>query len=310
MNYKITFIYTRRWKMKIRKKVFFRNIIILVLLIAVGAFSYFYYYLNSLTVVGGAEGYPVPGKRVNVLVIGVANGLADTMMLASFNPGDKDVQIYSIPRDTYYERKGSNGTAQHKINASYGKGKAEGVVKSVEGLTGVPIHYYVQIDYNAVKSIVNAVGGIKVTVPQNMNYDDPADDLHIHFEKGQVISDGGDIVKILRYRKNNKGGGYNEGDLGRIKMQQEVVKLGMEKVIKGNLVLNFMKLQGPIQDNVKTNMTPKQMMFYITKASGVKSDNINLQTLPGTTKNINGLSFFVVNKEKMRDMLTDLLDGK
>jgi LCP family protein required for cell wall assembly len=296
--------------MKIRKKVFFRNLIILVLLIAVGGFGYFYYFLNSLTVAGGAEGYPVPGKRVNVLVIGVAKGLADTMMLASFNPSDKDVQIYSIPRDTYYERKGSNGTAQHKINASYGKGKADGVVKSVEGLTGVPVHYYVQIDYDAVESIVNAVGGIEVVVPQTMNYDDPADDLHIHFEKGQVIQDGDDIVRILRYRKNNKGGGYAEGDLGRIKMQQEVVKLGIEKVVKGNLALNFMKLQGPIQDNVETNMSPKQMMFYITKASSVKSENINLQTLPGTTKNINGLSFFVVNKAKMQEMIKDLLESK
>ena len=296
--------------MKIRKKVFFRNLIILVLLIAAGAFTYFYYFLNTLSVAGGAEGYPIPGKRVNVLVIGVASGLADTMMLASFNPGDKDVQIYSIPRDTYYERKGSSGTANKKINASYGKGKAEGVVKSVEGLTGVPIHYYVQIDYNAVESIVNAVGGIEVEVPLDMNYDDPADDLHIHFEKGQVIQKGEDIVRILRYRKNNKGGGYAEGDLGRIKMQQEVVKLGIEKVVKGNLVLNFMKLQGPIQDNVKTNMTPKQMMFYITKASAVKAENINLQTLPGTTKNINGLSFFVVNKEKMQDMIKDLLEDK
>lgn len=296
--------------MKIRKKVFFRNLIILFLLIAVGCYGYFYYFLNSLSVAGGAEGYPVPGARVNVLVLGVANGLADSIMLASFNPGDKDVQIYSIPRDTYYERKGSSGTANRKINASYGKGKAEGVAKSVEGLTGVPIHYYVQIDYNAVENIVDAVGGIPVEIPQNMNYDDPADDLHIHFEKGQVIKNGDDIVRVLRYRKNNKGGGYKEGDLGRIKMQQEVVKLGIEKVIKGNLALNFVKLQGPIQENIKTNMTPKQMMFYITKASAVKSENINLQTLPGTTKNISGLSFFVVDKEEAQEMLKDILEDK
>ncbi|OGO76609.1 MAG: hypothetical protein A2Y23_05430 [Clostridiales bacterium GWB2_37_7] len=294
--------------MKIRKKIFFRNLIILVALIAMAGYGYFYYFLNSLSVAGGAEGYPVPGKRVNVLVIGVANGLADTMMLASFNPRSKDIQIYSIPRDTYYARKGVSGTAQRKINASYGKGKAEGVVKSVEGLTGVPVNYYVQIDYNAVENIVDAIGGIKIEVPANMNYDDPADDLKIHFEKGQVIKSGEDIVKILRWRKNNKGGGYAEGDLGRIGMQQEVVKLGIEKVIKGNLVLNFMKLQGPIQENVKTNMTPKQMMFYITKASTVKSENISLQTLPGGTKNINGLSFFVVNNAKMQDMLKDLLE--
>ncbi|MGB7605096.1 MAG: LCP family protein [Lutisporaceae bacterium] len=294
--------------MKIRKKVFFRNIIIFILIIAAGGYGYFYYFLNSLSVEGGAEGYPVPEKRVNVLIIGVAKGLADTMMLASFNPETKDVQIFSIPRDTYYYREGHNGTAQRKINASYGNGKADAVVKSVEGLTNVAVHYYIQIDYDAVENIVNALGGLEVEVPTDMNYDDPADDLHIHFEEGQVIQEGKDIVKILRWRKNNKGGGYKEGDLGRIKMQQEVVKLGMQKALNGNLLLNFMKLQGPIKEYVKTNMTPEQMMFYITKARSIESENIQLSTLPGSTKNINGLSFFEVNEEKMKESLKDLLE--
>lgn len=294
--------------MKIRKKVFFRNIIILVLIVAAGTYGYVYYFLNSLSVAGGAEGFPTPGKRVNVLIIGVANGLSDSLQLASFNPKTKDVQIYSIPRDTYYLRKGHPGTANRKINASYGSGGAKSVVKSVEGLTGVPINYYVEIDYDAVENIVDALGGIKVEVPTNMNYDDPAGNLHIHYEKGDVVKDGKDIVKILRWRKNNGGGGYKEGDLGRIKMQQEVVKLGIEKITKGNLVLNFMKLQGPIKEYVKTNMTPDQMMFYITKAGAVKTDNIKQATLPGTTKNINGLSFFVANEDKMHEMLKDLLE--
>jgi LCP family protein required for cell wall assembly len=294
--------------LKIRKKVFFRNIIIFILVIAAGAYGYVYYFLNSLSVANGAEGYPTPGKRVNVLIIGVANGLSDSIQLASFNPKTKDVQIYSIPRDTYYLRKGHNGTAQRKINASYGSGKADGVVKSVEGLTGVPINYYVEIDYDAVEHIVDALGGIKVTIPTNMNYDDPAGNLHIHFEKGQVVSQGKDLVRVLRWRKNNGGGGYAEGDLGRIKMQQEVVKLGIQKMTKGNLVLNFMKLQAPIKEYIKTNMTPDQMMYYITKASSVKTEDIHQATIPGTAKNINGLSFFVANEEKMHELLKDLLE--
>lgn len=292
-----------------RKKVYIRNAIIFILIIAAGGYGYFYYFLNSLSVKGGAEGYPVPEKRVNVMVIGVAKGLADTMMLASFNQKTKDLQIFSIPRDTYYYREGHNGTAQRKINASYGSGKADEVVKSVEGLTGVKIHYYVQIDYDAVENIVDALGGLPVKVPINMNYDDPADDLHIHFEEGQVIEDGKDIVRILRWRKNNKGGGYKEGgDLGRIRIQQEVVKLGIQKVLKGNLVLNFMKLQGPIKEYVKTNMTPEQMMAYITKARTVKTENIKLSTIPGTPKTIKGLSFFVADEEKMKESLKDLLE--
>lgn len=170
-------------------------------------------------------------------------------------------------------------------------------------LTGIPVHYYVKVDYEAVEAIVDAMGGIKVTVPNDMNYDDPADDLHIHYKKGDVVSKGEDIIKLLRWRKNNKGGGYKDGDLGRVKMQQEIVRLGMEKLLKGNLVMNFLKLQSPIKEYVKTNMTPEQMMYYITKAKGIKKENISLQTIPGRSDTINRLSFYVVNQEDMKEEL-------
>jgi LCP family protein required for cell wall assembly len=276
-------------------------------LIAAAGYGFTYYFLNSISVEGGAEGYPVPERRVNVIVMGVANGLADSIMLCSFDPKDGTVDVFSIPRDTFVERKGHKTSANNKINSSYGRGGADNVVESVGSLTGVTVHYYVKVDYKAVKAIVDAIGGIKATVPMNMNYDDPADDLHIHFEEGQVVSKGEDIIRLLRYRKNNKGGGYKEGDLGRVKMQQEIVKLGMEKVLKGNIVANFLKLQGPITEYVKTNMSPKQMMFYITKAKSIKKENINLQTIPGRADTINRLSFYVVNEDKMNEALQPIM---
>ncbi|MFA7573803.1 MAG: LCP family protein, partial [Lutispora sp.] len=186
-----------------------------------------------------------------------------------------------------------------KVNAAYGAGGADELVKAVTGITNMDIHYYVEFDYEAVKAVVNGLGGIKVEVPNDMNYDDPVDDLHIHFKKGQVVKNGEDIIKLLRWRKNNKGGGYKEGDLGRIKMQQQIVKLGMEKVISGNIVANFLKLQGPISKYVKTSMTPKEMMYFANKAKDVKSENIYFHTVPGNPKTMEGLSFFVIDKDKL-----------
>lgn len=280
--------------------------IIVILILGAAAYGAVYAFLRSLSVAGGAEGYPVPEDKVNVLAIGVARGMADTIMLCSFDPKEKSVNVYSIPRDTYVKRKSSKTTASNKINASYHKDGADSVVQAVETLTGVPVHYYVEVDYEAVKAIVDAMGGIKVEVPAKMNYDDPADDLHIHFEKGEVVSKGEDIIKLLRWRKNNKGGGYPEGDLGRIKMQQEIVKLGIQKVLKGNLVANFVKLQAPIKEYVKTNMSPKQMMYYITKAQKIDRELIVLQTIPGESDMIHGLSFFVSDKDKMDSLFQDL----
>ncbi|HRS20337.1 MAG TPA: LCP family protein, partial [Clostridia bacterium] len=274
-------------------------VVIAVLLVAAAIYGFTYNFLNKISVEEGAEGYPVPEKRVNVVVMGVANGLADTIMLASFNPEDGALDVLSIPRDTYIERKGHKTSANNKINSSYGRGGADNVVKSVASLTGMDVHYFVEVDYEAVKELVDAMGGIKVTVPMDMNYDDPVDGLHIHFKEGDAVSKGEDLLKLLRYRKNNKGGGYKDGDLGRVKMQQEIVRLGIEKVMRGNIVTNFLKLQEPVKKYVKTNMSPKQMMYYITKAKKIKKENISIQTIPGRADTINKLSFYVVNRDKM-----------
>lgn len=280
-----------------------RAIVIAIILIAAMGYGLIYYFLNSISIDDGAEGYPKPEKRVNVVMMGIANGLADSIMLCSFDPADGDVDVFSIPRDTYIKREGHNTSANNKINSFYKRGGADNLAKNISSLTGVDVHYYVKFDYEAVKAIVDAIGGIKVTVPMDMNYDDPADGLHIHFKKGQEVSKGEDIMKLLRYRKNNKGGGYKEGDLGRIKMQQEIVRLGMEKAIKGNIVTNFLKLQGTIEKYVKTNMSPKQMMFYITKTQKTKKESIKMQTIPGRADSINRLSFYVVDKNEMKKVL-------
>jgi hypothetical protein len=57
-------------------------------------------------------------------------------------------------------------------------------------------------------------------------------------------------------------------------------------------------------------MSPKQMMFYITKAQKIKKENISLQTIPGRADTINHLSFFVVNKDKMDELLRPIIEGK
>ena len=252
---------------------------------------------------------PIPTERVNVLVIGVANGLSDTIMFTSFDMKDDKVDLISIPRDTYYPRKGYKNAAQKKINAVYGSKGAKGSVAAVEDLLNTDIHYYVEFDYEAVKAVVDAIGGIKVEVPYNMDYDDPVDNLHIHFKKGQIVKNGDEIIKLLRWRKNNKGGGYKNGDLGRIEMQQHIVKLGIEKLLKGNIVASFIKLQKPLTKYVKTDMTPNNMMYFAGKVKDVKTENISFHTAPGKAKNMEGLSFFVINKDELKKEMDSILNN-
>ena len=271
-------------------------------------YGLFYAFLNRMTVKQENGELPIPTERVNVLVIGVANGLSDTIMFTSFDMKDDKVDLISIPRDTYYPRKGYKNAAQKKINAVYGSKGAKGSVAAVEDLLNTDIHYYVEFDYEAVKAVVDAIGGIKVEVPYNMDYDDPVDNLHIHFKKGQIVKNGDEIIKLLRWRKNNKGGGYKNGDLGRIEMQQHIVKLGIEKLLKGNIVASFIKLQKPLTKYIKTDMTPNNMMYFAGKVKDVKTQNISFHTTPGNTKNMEGLSFFVINKDKLKKEMDLILN--
>lgn len=55
--------------------------------------------------------------------------------------------------------------------------------------------------------------------PYNMDYDDPTQDLHIHYKKGMQHLNGEDAVKVLRWRKNNSGESLSVGDVGRVEVQ-------------------------------------------------------------------------------------------
>ena len=237
---------------------------------------------------------PAPDERVNILVMGIAANMSDTIMVVSYYPKVGGIDIISIPRDTYVKRVSDFDSAYNKINANYGQGGAANVLKVVKEYTKLDLNYYVEINYDAVKDIIDAIGGLKITVENTMNYDDNADDLHIHFKKGQIVTKGSDIIKVLRWRKNNRNaGGYNEGDIGRIKFQQSVVKQGIEKIISGNPISTLIKIKKPLEEHVRTNMSADDIMYYVGLASKIKKEKITMQTIPGIGTMVGNLSFFV-----------------
>ncbi len=96
------------------------------------------------------------------------------------------------------------------------------------------------MDYRGVESIVDSLGGIEVVVPFHMVYKDPPTatppPLYINIPEGKQILDGKQSLNFLRYRKGNKGkSGYIDGDLGRIKSQQEFLKSFIDKTLSHKL---------------------------------------------------------------------------
>ena len=105
-------------------------------------------------------------------------------------------------------------------------------------LTGIIPDFYVVVQWEAVGELVEAIGGVEFDVPFDMDYDDPAQDLHIHLKAGQQTLSGEDAMGLIRWRHNNDYSvQYPNGDLGRVQTQQAFLKAVAAECLKPEILL-------------------------------------------------------------------------
>ena len=232
--------------------------------------------------------------RVNVLVMGVEGTRTDTMLFVSVSTKTNRVDVISIPRDTYYPTEGKNKLGQKKLNAVYGFkeiGGPEGVASAVSNILGVRIDHTVVVDYDAVKNVVDALGGVEVDVPFDMKYDDPyaTPPLHIDFKAGVQTITGDNAIGYLRFRKSNDGK-IREGDVQRIVRQQDFIIAAAKKAMSFKLPF----VVTTAVNSVETDLSIPNSLFLALNAIGVNSDTIHTYTLPVKTigTGSDGLSYF------------------
>lgn len=247
-------------------------------------------------------------NRVNILLMGLNGVRTDTMILASFNPNSKSLDLISIPKDTYYYTKGYDSPSLKKINAVYGHkevnfGGPEGVMKAVSNLLNLPVDHYVTFSYEDVESIVDSLGGIKVNIPFDMDYDDPWSEppLHIHLKKGNRVLSGKEAVQFLRYRQNN-GNSHSDGDIGRINRQQQFIKAAAKQAFS----LKLPTVANTVFNNVETSMKIEDIGNYSKKAMGISIEDIETYNLPGKSEAINGISYYVHDEKETKKLILQI----
>ncbi|MCD2347543.1 LCP family protein [Clostridium guangxiense] len=297
------------------KKILITISIILVCLL-VGTIGFSYIYLSSMKTNSkdiNLEASPAKGNEVvNFLVTGVDIGSSeagidnaaqrtDTIMVISYDPSLKTIKVISIPRDTKIKINGKNA----KINSSVPIGGAKYLADSIENMMGININYYMQVDYTAFRNIIDAIGGIDVNIENEMNYDDPAQNLHIHFTKGSQHLDGQKAEEFFRWRKNNDGTGFAEGDIGRIKSQHNFIEAVVQKLKTKRAIFKLPAILKAIAKNTKTNMSASEIVKYGSAALKVNKNNITMSTIKGTSMYINGVSYFVYNSKSNNQTVDD-----
>ncbi|MCI7612749.1 MAG: LCP family protein [Selenomonadaceae bacterium] len=170
----------------------------------------------------------------NILFVGLDTGREDTgqqadnLFLLSFRHEDGAVRIISIPRYTLAEIPGIQ--QPQRLNNAYHYGGIPLLEQTVTGLLGVTVHHYVAIDIEALKELVDVMGGIDVYVETSMDYEDPEGDLYIHIPKGYQHMDGDTAQKYLRFSSDELGA------YGRSKRQQAFVKAVYQRVLQPDVI--------------------------------------------------------------------------
>lgn len=257
------------------------------------------------------------------------NGNTDTIMAVSYDIPNQKINLVSIPRDTLVNRT-SHGWNYNKINAAYaagasgGGGAAGGIAElkaAVSELLGIPIDRYVKVDMKAFVRLVDAVGGIDFEVPVRMCYDDPTQNLHIHYDKQMYYGlTGKQVLEIARCRSNSDGdpnvnGGvypvYPDSDIGRTRTQQKLLVAIAKKMLSWDSLGRLKEYADIFAENVQTDMTMQDIIWFVERVyEGFDlSTGISTTTLPGDgTAYYRGASVYQLYPDKVLEIANTMLN--
>ena len=144
-------------------------------------------------------------------------------------------------------------------------------------------------------------------IERNMIYDDEGQNLHINFKAGETVTlDGKKAEEFFRWRKNNDGSGFANGDLDRIENQQKFISKVVEKCTSPFILFRTPKIMSALGDNIETNMSSTKILSYGLKFMNIKKENMTMIAAAGIPKTINGESFLIFDKNANKDILSSL----
>ncbi|MCI8804782.1 MAG: LCP family protein [Clostridiales bacterium] len=266
--------------------------------------------------------------RTNFLLIGRDEiaGLTDTIIAGNLKADTGEVSLISIPRDLYttLERDKINELKEFdryppsyfKLNSLYNYvGGGERGIKylkdEVSDIIGAEIDYYIMIDTSGLRSVVDAIGGIDIEVPETpeggLYYNDPAQDLYINLKSGMQHLNGKQAEGLVRFRK-----GYASQDIKRMEVQQEFLKVFLKTVLSSETLKNNLSgLASDFMRYVETDITLGDVAKYLPVISQIDPNKVKSTVLPSDHKPIRGSSayYFEINEEEARDVIDEYFFG-
>ncbi|MFA7309104.1 MAG: LCP family protein [Patescibacteria group bacterium] len=231
-------------------------------------------------------------RRVNILLLGMGGGnhpggeLTDTIMVASIDVKNKSVAMISVPRDLYIPVKSFDHA---KINSVYSLGKesfesedrAIALVKeTVSDFLGVPIHYYVRVDFAGFEKIIDLLGGVTVDVKKDL-YDGEFPDKDMEgydayfISKGIHTLNGEDALKYARSR-------HSTSDFDRARRQQDIIVASREAALKKENLLDIKKMNEiltVLAEHIRTDLQVGEIQALAKIAKTIPNQNFSSKVI-------------------------------
>ncbi|MDR6121186.1 LCP family protein required for cell wall assembly [Bacillus sp. SLBN-46] len=286
------------------------GIVTLLLLIGVGVYAYTVY--HSLKNAVDTMHQPIERKTsekrqepvafkekdpFSVLMLGVDErkgdkGRSDTVIVLTVNPNNKSVKMLSIPRDTRTEIVGKG--KEDKINHAYAFGGIPMAMDTVENFLDIPIDYYMKVNMEGFKDIVDAVGGI--TVQNDLDFTQDG----FHFTEGQLTLNGKQALSFTRMRYEDP-----RGDFGRQSRQRQIIQGVIKEGATLSSLTNFSDIFTVLGKNVKTNLTFDQLMD-IQKNYKDAGKNIQQMEIKETGTKIDRIYYGLVSSDEKQRIQNEL----
>ncbi len=208
-------------------------------------------------------------------------GMSDIILVLEWDDKSNTLEVIQIPRDV---RSSSGG----KIGTSYG----EGTLLDELRLLGYDAGGVVSVSYEAFRGAVDAIGGVELDVPIDMWYSDPEQGLEIDLKSGEQTLDGEHAEMLIRYRKDNSGSGYVNGDLDRLVVQNGFYSSFLDKFLNTEL---SDEVFSSLISSLDTDMSAGEIARYVELMGRI--ENINITLLPGQQEIAEGVTYFVPSQE-------------
>jgi LCP family protein required for cell wall assembly len=279
----------------------------------------------ELPIIGDSDSLPetVPDwsqkERVNILLLGVDQRPAeegpwrsDTMIVVTVDPKSMTAGALSIPRDLYVE---IPGYGEQRINMAHFLGDAyhypgEGpglAMKTIEYNFGIPVHYYIRVNFQGFREIIDYLGGITIDVQDEIwDYTYPDGQYGystVHIPAGLQVMNG---RMALQYARTRHGG----SDFDRLRRQQQVLMAAREKALRLQLIPRIPLLANTLGHTVKTNLQVGEVITLAQIATRIHAEDIHFAvidenvTVPMVLDN--GADVLFPERDKIRELMEEI----